>query len=62
VEKEQGQTLSDYAKKIDTDFGGNHMRKLTSVYEKGVYGGDREEINYRLMRESWENLINQLSG
>lgn len=62
IEKEQGQTLTDYAKKIDADFGGNHMRKLTSIYEKGIYGGRCEEINYGLMRESWENLINQLSG
>ncbi|WP_391204229.1 transglutaminase domain-containing protein [Psychrobacillus sp. L4] len=60
--REQGQTLSAYAKKIDTDFGGNHMKKLTSVYEKGTYGGNREGIDYQQMRESWENLINQLSG
>ncbi|QFG00304.1 transglutaminase [Psychrobacillus glaciei] len=60
--REQGQTLSAYAKKVDTDFGGNHMKKLTSFYEKGIYGGNRESIDYKQMRESWENLINQLSG
>ncbi|SES38848.1 transglutaminase family protein [Psychrobacillus sp. OK032] len=60
--KEQGQTLTDYATQIDGYFNGNHMKKLTSVYEKGFYGGNKIEVDYVLMRESWENLINQLSG
>ena len=60
--KEQGQTLTDYATQIDGYFGGNHMKKLTSAYEKGFYGGNKKEVDYALMRESWENLINQLSG
>ncbi|TQR19628.1 transglutaminase TgpA family protein [Psychrobacillus vulpis] len=60
--KEQGQTLMDYAQQIDAYFGDKNMRNLTSVYEKGFYGGNREDINYKKMRESWENLINQLSG
>lgn len=60
--KEQGQTLTDYAIQIDGYFGGNHMRKLTSAYEKGFYGGNKEDVNYVELRESWENLINQLSG
>ncbi|WP_144511698.1 transglutaminase domain-containing protein [Bacillus sp. FJAT-22090] len=60
--KEQGQTLTDYAKQIDGYFGDSHMRKLTSVYENGFYGGNKEDVNYVEVRESWENLINQLSG
>lgn len=60
--REQGQTLSAYAKYVDASFGETHMRKLTAAYEKGLYGNSREGINYISMRESWENLINQLSG
>lgn len=60
--KDQGQTLADYAKRIDEYFGDTHMRKLTSVYEKGFYGNNKDEIHFASMRESWENLINQLSG
>lgn len=62
LSKEQGQTLADYAKLMDSYFGDYHMRKLTSTYEKGFYGGDRKNIDYISMRESWEYLIKQLSG
>ncbi|GGA40212.1 DUF4129 domain-containing transglutaminase family protein [Psychrobacillus lasiicapitis] len=60
--KEQGQTLTEYATQIDGCFSGNHMKHLTSAYERGFYGGNKAEIDYPLMRESWENLINQLSS
>lgn len=62
MKREQGQTLSAYAKYVDSGFGETHMRKLTDAYEKGLYGNNREGINYESMRESWEYLINQLSG
>ncbi|WP_277586090.1 transglutaminase domain-containing protein [Psychrobacillus antarcticus] len=62
IKREQGQTLSAYAKYVDANFGETHMRKLTAVYEKGLYGNNRDGINYEVLRESWENLINQLSG
>ncbi|WP_313893486.1 transglutaminase domain-containing protein [Psychrobacillus sp.] len=62
VKREQGETLTDYAKRIDSYFGGNYMNRLTNAYEKGFYGGNKEEINYASMRENWEKLINQLSG
>jgi len=62
MKREQGQTLSAYAKYVDSGFGDTHMRTLTDAYEKGLYGNNREGINYESMRESWENLINQLSG
>ena len=60
--REQGQTLSAYAKYVDSSFGEMHMSKLTAAYEKGLYGNNRDGINYVSMIESWENLINQLSG
>lgn len=62
ITREQGQTLASYAKYVDSSFGETDMRKLTAAYEKGLYGNYRKDIDYKSMRESWENLINQLSG
>ena len=62
LKREQGQTLMDFAKQVDINFGDRHMRRLTSTYENGFYGNNKDDVNYALMRESWENLINQLSG
>jgi len=62
LEREQGQTLSSYAKKIDAYFGGNDMRKLTDAYEKGFYGDDKNGINYTSLIENSENLINRFSS
>ena len=62
LEREQGQTLSSYAKIIDTYFGGNDMRKLTDAYEKGFYGDDKDSINYASLKEKLENLINRFSS
>lgn len=62
ITREPGQTLASYAKYVDASLGETDMRKLTAAYEKGLYGNDRKDIDYVSMRESWENLINQLSG
>ncbi|WP_342526264.1 transglutaminase domain-containing protein [Chryseomicrobium sp. FSL W7-1435] len=59
--KEPGFTLSRYAAQIDNYFGGDHMKKLTSQYERQLYGKAPLE-NPDHLRESWEYLINRLSG
>lgn len=59
--KEPGYTLTRYANQIDNYFGGDHMRKLTGEYERSLYGkGTAESPDH--LRESWEYLINRLSG
>ncbi|QEY22077.1 transglutaminase [Psychrobacillus sp. AK 1817] len=60
--REQGQTLMDFARKVDKDFGDTHMIRLTKAYQQGFYGNNKTELNYASIRESWEYLINQLSG
>ncbi len=60
--REQGQTLMDFAKDVDESFGGSHMKRLTKEYERGFYGNNKKDLNFSSMRESWENLINQLSS
>ena len=62
MRREQGQTLLDFAKKVDKDIGTNHMTDLTKVYQQGFYGNNKTEINYASIRESWEYLINRISG
>ena len=43
MKRKSGETLSTYAIQVDAHFGGDTMRKLTISYEKGIYGGDKEE-------------------
>lgn len=62
MRREQGQTLLDFAKKVDKDIGTNHMTDLTKVYQQGFYGNNKTELNYASIRESWEYLINRISG
>ncbi|MFJ7936776.1 transglutaminaseTgpA domain-containing protein [Sporosarcina sp. NPDC096371] len=57
-----GMTLSDYAMTVDDYFGGDGMRKLTTAYEKGLYGGNTIDHEWAVLREVWEDLINRTSG
>lgn len=59
--REGGYTLSRYARQIDAYFGGDHMVRLSKEYEQILYGNKPLENGERL-RESWEYLINRISG
>ncbi|MDQ0428791.1 transglutaminase-like putative cysteine protease [Planomicrobium stackebrandtii] len=62
INRRPGQTLKSYAAYIDSFFGTREMSKLTEAYERTVYGGDEESVDWPELRESWENLINRTSG
>ena len=62
VRREQGQTLLDFAQKVDKDVGNTHMTNLTKMYQQGFYGNNKKELNFVSIRESWEYLINRISG
>lgn len=62
IERRNGQTLQSYANNVDEFFGSKDMKRLTTAYEKGVYGGNKGEHDWFELRESWENLINRTSG
>ncbi|PPA69014.1 transglutaminase TgpA family protein [Jeotgalibacillus proteolyticus] len=62
LKREENQTLRDYAKKIDAFFGTNEMGKLTAQYERILYRQEKQEPNWRDMRELWENLIKRTTG
>ncbi|MCM3088374.1 transglutaminase domain-containing protein [Bhargavaea ginsengi] len=57
--KEDGKTLSAYAREVDAHFGGDDMKRLTEAYEAVLYGGRDAVGEERAIRESWENLINR---
>lgn len=59
--RDPGYTLTRYSGQVDTYFGGEHMRILTKEYEQLLYGKHQLQNPERL-RESWEYLINRLSG
>ena len=62
IKREDGQTLMSYARYIDSFFGTTEMTRLTSSYEKSVYGGQSETVEWSKLKESWENLINRTSS
>ncbi|MFS0690097.1 transglutaminaseTgpA domain-containing protein [Sporosarcina sp. 179-K 8C2 HS] len=54
-------TLSEYAKTVDTHFGGSRMGMLTEAYERGLYGGYTAHTDWAVLQEIWEDLINRAS-
>lgn len=62
IKRAPGQTLRSYAEYVDSFYGTKEMTELTAVYEKSVYGGDTESVDWPKLKESWENLINRTSG
>lgn len=57
LKREPGQTLRSYATYIDSHFDTTDMSLLTERYEKFVYGGDEDAVNWEYSREVWGNLI-----
>ncbi|WP_342506550.1 transglutaminase domain-containing protein [Sporosarcina sp. FSL K6-2383] len=62
LKRSSGMTLSDYATTVDDYFGGNAMRKLTSAYEKGLYGGNTTDHEWADLQKIWTDLINRTSS
>ncbi|WP_203249027.1 DUF4129 domain-containing transglutaminase family protein [Sporosarcina beigongshangi] len=62
LKRASGMTLSDYAMIVDDYFGGDTMRKLTTAYEKGLYGGNTTNHEWVSLKEMWEDLIKRTSG
>lgn len=60
--RKDGQTLQSFAEDIDASFGMNHMSVLTKVYEQSIYSQNAKKMNMLQMKESWEYLINQITG
>ena len=52
-----GDTLRDYARKIDDSFRSKHMSELTHLYERMVYGNGRVKLEKINWQEPWEQLM-----
>lgn len=62
LKREDGQTLTSFAREVDQRFESEDMSKLTNAYETFIYSGKTSGIDYDEMRESWEYLINRCSS
>jgi hypothetical protein len=61
LKRRNGETLLKYAIQVDAYFGGDSMQRLTTAYEKGIYGENRTEHDWQRLQELWEDLINRTS-
>ncbi|MBO1909892.1 DUF4129 domain-containing protein, partial [Microvirga sp. 3-52] len=61
LKRRNGETLLQYAIQVDAHFGGDSMQRLTTAYEKGIYGENRTEHDWLRLQELWEDLINRTS-
>lgn len=55
--RDNGQTLRDYAMRIDERYSTNEMTLLTRRYEQYLYGNQLKQGTWNEMKELWENLI-----
>lgn len=59
LKRADGETLSAYAVRVDNYYGDNLMKKLTIVYEEGIYGDNMESQDWQRLQEMLEDLINR---
>ncbi|TMW71090.1 DUF4129 domain-containing transglutaminase family protein [Alteribacter natronophilus] len=60
IPRAEGETLREYARRVDHITGTMAMGRLTERYERMTYGGREEERNWREDKASWEELVNSL--
>ncbi|GGB42034.1 hypothetical protein GCM10011409_19490 [Lentibacillus populi] len=61
---EPGQTLREYAKRIDNRYGTHEMGMLTDHYERMLYNNKMEQsqTETKKLNELWKNLIKRISA
>lgn len=62
LERQAGETLSDFAKRVDKELKTNDMTKLTAMMEQELYNPNASAITWEQFNEYWENLINKSRG
>jgi len=58
----EGETLREYAKRMDSALSSQSMTKLTKLYEKIYYGGYEPEGDWAQLQKDWEEIINLLNA
>ncbi|WP_377891808.1 DUF3488 and DUF4129 domain-containing transglutaminase family protein [Alkalihalobacillus sp. R86527] len=62
IKRGEGQTLREYAVKVDHQLGTQDMKALTRRYEENHYRGKPSESGWNEMKELWENLIKKMQS
>lgn len=57
LNREEGETLSNYARRVDMRFTSENMSELTKAYEIGIYGEDTKSHDWQRLQLLWEDLI-----
>jgi len=58
---ERGETLREFASRVDDYFGTSEMRQITDVYEKYLYAGSIRKIeDWEKVRKLLENLTKKI--
>ncbi|WP_050180040.1 transglutaminase TgpA family protein [Domibacillus robiginosus] len=57
LKRKTGQTLSEYAKEIDTRFSSSIMSHLTAHYEQYLYRDRLPKDTWNLVKNEWESLM-----
>ncbi|WP_040285148.1 DUF4129 domain-containing transglutaminase family protein [Sporosarcina koreensis] len=62
ITRPPGVTLAAYAGEVDRLRGDTAMSELTRTYEQGLYGNEKQDLNWPQLREMWEDLIINTCG
>lgn len=62
LSREEGQTLRDYAHRIDRYFGTTLMSELTAEYEHYLYSGKQTTFDWRGQYPKWKELMKKTVG
>ncbi|MGY0694618.1 DUF4129 domain-containing transglutaminase family protein [Virgibacillus sp. FSP13] len=60
LEMEPGQTLREYAARIDERYGTNEMGQLTAYYERMLYNNEMNQVEMKQLNELWKDLIKRI--
>lgn len=60
--RQDGETLREYAKRIDASFGGDDMLRLTEEYERIYYGRKKSSESWEHYKKHWIRLLQQINS
>lgn len=62
LKKADGETLQQFAKRVDAQLGEHHMKEFVAHYERYIYDPSVETMQWDKLKESWQYLINKVRG
>ncbi|MDQ0254084.1 transglutaminase-like putative cysteine protease [Evansella vedderi] len=62
IYREDGETLREYAIRVDKILGSNGMKNLTNTYEKIYYGAQLADGEWKKQQKDWEELVRLLNS